>query len=390
MSDPRVALVMCAQPWSMAFQRFCADHGGAKVERLVLDAATLVDLDYEVLIVPARWAALGPQLVAQLHQAGRQIVGVFDHLDQPARDRLASLGVDWMVEDGAPPEQFVQAVRTVAPLVAEPAPESCAVAVATSRIGVVMGMPGAGSTEVALGLASGYAASTPAVLVDAHADAPTVAQRLGLPLEPNLYDAALKGELGGFARVGAPAEFTVVPGFPSHAAHASCTARQVFAAIERLAGEGSQVIVDLGAPPSWTRTTVELYFELMELLCTRANWIVAVGLANPCGLTRVAYWAAEHRERFASRHFALALNRAPRDQFRRTGLSDELRELFPNLPIFVLPQDRAVAAAAWNGTLVKRGGFQKSIDAVLRNLGAGGVTVREDAPVQSALVGVAG
>jgi hypothetical protein len=57
----------------------------------------------------------------------------------------------------------------------------------------------------------------------------------------------------------------------------------------------------------------------------------------------------------------LAVNRAPRDAFRKAELEQEIRRTFDPATLVFLPHDPRVEAAAWSGTLVAYGPYVRAV-----------------------------
>src|SRR5262249_57769693 len=108
--------------------------------------------------------------------------------------------------------EFVDAFNALEPQVRNPVPSVAALEVAVdggclatsngdgsrrSRLVAVGGTPGAGATELAIGLTAALRVRREhAVLVDAAEVVPSIAQALGLPIEPSLRSAIESVEYG--------------------------------------------------------------------------------------------------------------------------------------------------------------------------------------------------
>ena len=154
---------------------------------------------------------------------------------------------------------------------------------------MITGPPGAGTSEVALGLAAAIAArGEAAVLVDADELASSTAARLGLGIEPNLRSAidAVEHGLGevvdALVRTGHPA-FDVVCGLPSLAAAAQIRSREVLDVLGALGRIRSQVLVEVSGVPG---------IEIARAVIAEAGVLVGVGAANPVGVARLLGWVA--------------------------------------------------------------------------------------------------
>src|SRR5262249_34514411 len=151
--------------------------------------------------------------VEAIHRRGRRILGVFDPDEPAGREFLVSLGVDRVLASDASMAEFVDAFTTLAPERRQTAPSVMALEAAVDgspvpapgadggrarrQLIAIGGTPGAGATELAIGLTAALTRhGERAVLVDADDVVPSIAQRLGLPIEPNLRSAIESVEYG--------------------------------------------------------------------------------------------------------------------------------------------------------------------------------------------------
>jgi hypothetical protein len=56
------------------------------------------------------------------------------------------------------------------------------------------------------------------------------------------------------------------------------------------------------------------------------------------------------------------INRAPRDQFRRGELVEEITRTYQPASFGFVPSDDGVERAAWDGSMVAKGRFRKALD----------------------------
>jgi flagellar biosynthesis protein FlhG len=358
--EPTIALVFSPEPWVERLHRHLADHGGARVREIVLEPALALEDEYDTLVVSHRWPGLTRPFVNAVHRRARCILGVFD-ADEPAGEaHLASLGVDASIRADAPVGEFVELIVALTP--GTPTlPAGSVSAPENARRGptVVTGPSGAGTSEIALGLAASIAARGEAtVLVDADEIASSTAIRLGLPIEPNLRNAidAVEYGVGDLAAAMLPVgrmPFHVVCGFPSLAAVAQVRPGDAVDVVAALGDLRPHVVVEVSCAP---------VAEIGRAVVTQAGTVVAVAAANPVGVTRLLAWAAAVPRGSAPVH--VALNRAPADRYLRAELTAEIyRGLTPASLSFV-PADRRVERAAWAGELVSRGPFTTSVAAL--------------------------
>jgi hypothetical protein len=120
--------------------------------------------------------------------------------------------------------------------------------------------------------------------------------------------------------------------------------------------DGAGTIDDLAGPGSRTR------YATARALVGEADGIVAVGDGAPHGLTRLLSWCVEARLLAPDTPMVVVVNRAPAARFQRGELYEELRRSLPLVDVVFVPHDARVAAAAWAGAPVARGGFVRAVE----------------------------
>lgn len=184
---PEIGLAASARDWSDRFHRFLLDHGGGTVRSRVMSPAQAVSALYDVLFVDDVCSFLNQRLVIDVRASGKSIVGVFDPSDgTDAKRRLLEAGIGDVIESDARPEEFLEmAVMTISHSV-PPRQVTFEPGGGGFRIGLTGPPGGVGVTEVSCALALDLSRRHKAVLVDANPDWPSIGQRLGLPVHPNL------------------------------------------------------------------------------------------------------------------------------------------------------------------------------------------------------------
>jgi len=123
-------------------------------------------------------------LIADWRRQGLHVIGIHPAGDRPAAEMLEVGGCDEVLADTASPEEILSAIRLADYSSASSGP-------ATGKLVVVTGARGApGRTEVAVGLAWGFAETGRSLLIDLDLEAPAIAIRLGVAPRPDLADAA--------------------------------------------------------------------------------------------------------------------------------------------------------------------------------------------------------
>lgn len=420
MTTPEIAIVVSPRDWAERLHRFVADHGGARVRARVLDGREALDEDYQVLVAEDLTSFLTPRLVDGLRRSGRRVLGVYDPTEPWGRSRLLELGVDDTIEATAPPERMLQVVDALALAVdadldgelarlaarhedddaspstaAASAPAAGQAAPRTAHeprsgaagVTVVGGPAGApGATELAIGLAAAAARrGSSVVVVDADEVAPSLAQRLGLPLHPNLRTAIdavqhWSGQLPDTLTPVPAGGFTVLCGLPSTADWSAVRPGEVVDVVVDLARLHDHVIVnvghrleEVGGPGANSR------YGTSRTLVAEAQTVVGVLAPTPVGLARYLEWVADVRT-LTRRPIHTVVNRAPSSAFQRAELEAELRRTYEPPSVTTVPFDRRVADAAWAGELVPGAAYRRALDRV-----AGTVLPARSAPAQAAV-----
>lgn len=371
MNEVELALAASARPWVDSLHRFLADHGGARVRTVLMGPDDAVTESYDVLIIDDVCSFLTPRLVEQVRRHGRLVIGVFDVRDgSDAKQRLLECGVDDVVEDGASPEEFVSLIRRVLEL-APYSPSPVAPSAHHSSRGrvVVVGAPpgGCGATEVAVGLAQ----RSRAALVDADDVAPSLAQRTGAPLHPNLRTAIdiVHHQSGPVKKaVVAVDSFGLVPGLVNGDDWAQLHSGEVEAVIDEVAMTSAVVVVNIGSGLERPHLG-EGRFGLGRGLVGRADAVVAVGLPHPVGLTRLIRWVNEAAVLAPDTSLVIAVNRMSRSAYQRGEVEAELGRALPGRPVYFLPEDKRVSEAAWSGRPVSGGPFRRSLRKLAAEVG---------------------
>lgn len=381
---PEVAIVVSPRGWAERLHRFVADHGGARVRARILDGREAVDERYQVLVAEDLTSFLTPRLVGELHRSGRRILGVFDDAEPWGRQRLLELGVDDAVPADAGPETLLRSIEALAveatsdldaellALGGDAGVEEAAGAREGSSVAgamtVVTGPPGGvGRTEIAIGLVAAHAAAGDrAVLVDGDDVAPSVAQRLGLSLHPNLRTATdvvehWSGQLQDCLQTVPGTTVGVLVGLASGRDSAELRPASVVAVLRELARSHRHVVVDVGCRIEDVHGLAagQTRYALARMLVAEADTVVVVGAPTPVGLARLLEWVADVRSLSAA-PLSVVFNRVPTGPYRRGELEEELHRSFVPDRLAFVPEDRRVRDAAWAGEVAGRGGFARA------------------------------
>ncbi|MGH3440866.1 MAG: MinD/ParA family ATP-binding protein [Nitriliruptorales bacterium] len=384
MPSPELAIVVSPRDWAEDLHRWVADHGGALVRARIVGPEDALEQGYDVLVVEDLTSFLSPRLVDDVRQRGRRILGVFDPAEPWGRTRLQELGVDEVLPSTTPPGEVVDAVRALAEaqsfrsnLDTDDGGVNGSEAGVRGRAPVVaVGGPGGGCgrTEVAIGLAAASARrGSSVVVVDADDVSPAVAQRLGLPLHPNLRTAIDvveygNGQLEAALRQVEPG-VEVLVGLPSPRDWHHVRPRELLAVIDTVRERADIVIADVGPATEELRTRHgSERFGLTRAALAHADVIVAVCAPTPVGVARLLSWVSDVDAVVDDTPLHGAVNAVPRGRFVRGELSEELWRSWPLRSLGFLPADRRVEEAAWRGVMVDRGPFLRAVDRLADSL----------------------
>jgi MinD-like ATPase involved in chromosome partitioning or flagellar assembly len=390
---PEVAIAVSPRDWAERLHRFIADHGGARVRARVLDGREALDETYAVLVVDDLTSFLTARLVGELHHRGRRILGIYDPVEPAGADRLEALGVDDVAAANEDDERLVRRIdalalaagadldRELTALASEPARRDDGTATDDAgpsvRRGVVVAVSappgGAGATEVAIELAHALVdGGVRTCLVDVDEVAPSVAPRLGLGLHPNIRTAVdlvqhRSGSLVGALQAVADGP-AVVAGAPTGRDAVDLRPGEVVDVLDELAERFQVVLVDIGHrfEELGGLGRVGRYGRARAVL-DRADLVVGVAAASPTGVTRFLDWLADARA-CASAPVHVVVNRLHGGAFHTGELEHEIRRTYSPPSLHVVPEDRRVAAAAWDGVRVARGPFRKAVAGLARDV----------------------
>jgi MinD-like ATPase involved in chromosome partitioning or flagellar assembly len=375
-SEPEIALVFSPEPWFGELHRHLSDHGGARVRQVVMDPALALQERFAVLVVSGRWPALTQLFVERIHALGRCILGVYDPLEPAGAEHLDALGVDGVVPNDVPVAALLVELQAVAARavdargegddsVADANEAATDVGSATALV-VVGGTPGAGRSEVALSLAHGLSArGVPVLLVDADDIAPSLGQRLGAPIEPNLRSAIDAVQHG----IGSPAacvrriapHLDLLCGVPNAALWAQVRATEVLDVLRTVDADYGSVVADVGSSLEELDGGTRSRFGTARTVVGAADALVGVGTATPVGVSRLLGWVAAARALNGDAPIHLAVNRVLRSSFRESEMQQEIRRTFEPATLTFLPLDLKVERAVWTGSLVEHGPFVRTV-----------------------------
>jgi MinD-like ATPase involved in chromosome partitioning or flagellar assembly len=442
MDGPAIAIVRSPREWALSLHRYVADYGGAVVRARPLEERQALEEEYSILLVDDASSFLTHRLIQELHRQGRRIIGVYDNDDiiggiAAGRERMEQMGLDATIEASASPEDFLRLIQSITPveqpntdvdeLIAEfratqafgdefddlepvsgkygsgeisdtgespvvdsdtdeelvPVAPVKNVSKPKARGGkltvVLSASGGAGSTEIAIELARIVRArGEVGVLVDADDISPAIAQRLGLPLHPNIRSAidAVEHHVGRLAECVIPAEknqTTVLTGLPHPKDWMTLRPEEVLAVCEELARVCHQVIINVGSQLDDLAGIGGIdRFGVARILIEEADQIVLVGWASPVGIARILDRAAEIQSLSETVPVHIVLNHAPVNNYMRGELLEEMQRTFVPKSLHFVPFDKKVEDASWSGRFVAGGLFANAVaEIAMSALGSG-------------------
>ncbi|MDF1597375.1 MAG: hypothetical protein P1T08_14955 [Acidimicrobiia bacterium] len=388
MREAELGIAVSPREWGERLHRFVADHGGARVRTRVMRPEDVLSEQFDVLVIDDLTSYLSRRLVQQAQANGKLVLGVFDRVEfREGEERLRSLGVDAVVEAQAPPEEFLKAVGRifVGPerLSVAGSDEPISGSIGPSDLGAeggkvtVVGGPsgGVGRTEIAIALAAGWRYRGGSVaLVDCDDLAPSIAQRLGIALHPNLRSAvdALNHRSDGLhASLAFPRHVgvEVLIGLPNPRDWIELRSSDVVEVVRELAHGRDRVVVDIGA------RIEDLSYHggpdrngLARALVSAADQVVVVGQPTPVGVARLIEWLADAASLVEQATVHCVFNRIGRSSFQQREVAIEFTRSYQPATLSFVPEDRRVSDAGWAGEAVPIGPYSKAVMALTRRL----------------------
>ncbi len=368
--EPVIAIAGSQRSWAAELVRFLSDFGGARFMGTVLTARQALESTYEVLLIDDITSYLSPRLIERVRGSGRKVIGVYDpESGDRGRKRLRTMGVDAVIPADAGAEAILETIAAIGPgrparAVAEatPTPEPDA----PVRVTAIAGGDLAGDFAVALG-GSFRASNRTTLLLEADTVTPMMAQRLSMPMVPNLLTALdahiqLRGDVRDSFLAG-PYGVTLLTGIPEVSEWETIRSDEVIDLVETAAEWFDELIVKVspflenlaGFGSRGGR------FEVNRSMVGLARDVVYVAEPTPVGLSRSLRWIAQARRLTAAR-LHIVFGGAATTSFQRGELSDELTRSYLPSSITWLPVDNGRDRAVWNGTAIPRGPFIKTVE----------------------------
>lgn len=370
----RVGVVLAARPWPSRLHGFVSDHVPDIDLVVVRDQRAALEAEVDVLVVDDTTPWLTPSFVAAADEAGIQIVGIYDRTDAGGgKARLAALGLTHLMEAAMPPDDAVFLLERLRPThrgrrTPQETPFSQDRERVDGRIVAVGGPSGSGAREVAVALAATWGSGgNRTVLVDLNETTPGIARRLGLPLYPHVLTAAERlavkdpdAVLSAVADLPASIPFDVIVGLPSPRDWDRLMADDVASILSTCSGTWDRVVVATGPIIEDMQRWADRFGVSRHALAS-ADVVVGCCEPSPRGVLRFTDWGADVRD--LRDDLQVVINKVPRSRWTAAEVRSQLADVGGSFmpAIDELPLDRRVEAAEWDGQLVARGPFTKSV-----------------------------
>ncbi len=369
--EPVIAIAGSQRAWAAELLRFLSDFGGARLKGTVLTAREALDPGYEVLLIDDIASFLSPRLVERVKESGKRVIGFYDPATgEQGRERLRIVGVDAILPVDLGPEEILEAVSAVAmgdsfePF--ETAGGATRQATLTGRITTVAGGDLGGDFAMALGgTFSSKGRNT--LIVDADTVTPMLAQRLSLPIVPNLLTALdshveLRGNVQDSLLAG-PYGMTILTGIPEASEWETVGVDEMEDLLETASQWFDELIVKVSAHiEELSRLGARGgRFDVSRAMVRLAAEAVYVAEPTPTGLARALGWISQAR-RLTSARLHVVFGGSPAGSFQRGELGDELTRSYIPSSITWLPGDPGRERSVWNGTAIPKGPFRKTVD----------------------------
>lgn len=371
--EPRVLVGASPLGWVTALTLWVSEHGGAQIVGQALTLDDVHDADFDMLVLDSSSTLLSHRLVDEAQRDGRAVL-VLVNADRPEaeRDRMEDLGVSLVLTNAAEPEYIVgraaevAAVRRFTEDIRHDGPTETEGDPADTEHKLVVLLGAGGVTEVAVNLAAGFGRlGVSTLLADFDTVNPTLAQRLGTPVVPNLLTASdhvRRTTFGDGSVIRHDGGFDVIPGLanprewdelsPVDTGELAAAFREQYRVTLAVV---HPILEDL-APLSGLAGRFDVGRRLVEL----ADDAVVVAAGSPIGLVQALSSIADVRA-ITTGPVHVAVPGMPRDAYLRGEWERELTRTFTPASLTFLPADRHLAKAAWDGRLPDRGRFTREV-----------------------------
>jgi len=354
--SPDIGLAASARDWPDRLHRFLLDHGGGRVVDRVMGPDQALSGTFDVILIDDVCSFLTPHLVSTLKQRGVEVIGVYVPEDgADAKRRLLECGISDVIETQADPEEFLEKVRQALAHRVEPATRP-PTRIRPLTIAVTGATEGVGMTEVAVALSCALVERVATVLVDLDQQWPSVAQRLDLPVHPNIrtaLDHAVHDPGRLRSALQARGDLLVIGGRADGGQAPPITRHEALTLIEALNPFCEVVVADLGPVRG-----------LEGGLLREFDSVIVVGSATPTAVARSIRAVELVRSSVSRSSILIAVNMVTSNPFHRAQTIGLVGEAFSDLPIVALPHDKHLPHASWNGSIASGARYAKAVRAM--------------------------
>jgi MinD-like ATPase involved in chromosome partitioning or flagellar assembly len=351
-----IALAASARTWPDRLHRFLLDHGGGRVSDRLMTAEQAAASVFDVLLIDDVCSFLTPHLVTTIKRAGSEVIGVYVPEDgSDAKRRLLECGISDVIESEATPEEFLQKIN-LAFAHRSVSSQDDDIARRPLGIGVTGPTPGVGMTEVAIALSRAMSDMVGTVLIDLDPTWPSVAQRLDLPVHPNIrtaVDHALHHPERVTTALHQVGRLGVLGGRADGGRGAPIGRHEILSVLAALRSDADVVIADLGP-----------LTDVHDGLVREFDTIIAVGSATPIGVTRLMKAIDGLADARRGQSVLAIVNLPIKSGFRKAETLDELKRAFPGLTVVALPFDPRLGDAAWDGSTRSGRSYRRAVDSI--------------------------
>ncbi len=400
--EPAVAVGSSQRPWVAELMSYAQDHAGIRVVGTVLSGQEALEQSYDVLLIDDTTSYLTKRLIDRVQLMRRIVIGVYEGTrGDVGRSKLQDFGVDAVIDAEASPKEFLARIRSATeqrlvdrdfaeivadePAFSEETSDDLLMGQVDDQLeegsqrSVIVVSGSNGVTEVCVGLAAQLARrGSSVVIVDLDTMEPSIAQRLGMQLSPNVLTAVeslrFSGDIGA-AVLTHETGFGVLAGLPSPREWEACGVDDSADLVGVLAGAHVNVIVRVNRhleDLSPFGVTVGR-FAVARRLAADADQLVVVGDPSPTGVTAVLSWIGDARA-ISGEPVHVVMNHCGRSLYQQGEITEEIGRTFRSASVVFLPEDQRVRKAAWQGEVAPLGRFTKALDPLVSMVAARSAT----------------
>lgn len=380
-----VAAALSNREWRSALQRQVRDHESDLIIELVRDRHQALADVVDVVIVDDDTSWINAGVVSALQSAGKCVVGVFDPAEGDGYGQafLRENGIHLVVRADLPTDALIAFLRDHRPNRVQALDDRATLdayddltPMESRRVTAVGGPSGAGSTEVAVGLAQ-LLSGEPTVLVDTDENHPAITRRLGLSIHPHIVTAvdavrrsSVSSDVSELTLEACTARsklgqgelpFHVIAGLASRDDWSLLRADETVTLLDELTQRYTHVIAKVGSNLEELSATPR--YEVSRQVIKRADRVIGVAEASPTGLLHFVDWLVDAVMLADNTVIDVVLNSAPSNPSRCSQLHEELLNITGDRlnSITFVPADRRVERAAWDATTIAKGPFLRQL-----------------------------